>query len=103
MKVFANNEEFNGAIASGVVMVDVFATWCGPCQVLAPAFEEVANEMADKATFAKVDIDLMPEMPTKYGIMTVPTLMVFKDGEVAEQVSAVLSKDAMKSMILKHV
>lgn len=103
MKVFANNEEFNKSIATGVVMVDVFATWCGPCQVLAPAFEELAGEMEGKAEFAKVDIDIMPEMPQKYGIMTVPTIMLFKDGEAVEQVSAVLSKDAMKSMILKHI
>lgn len=103
MKIYQTKEEFMEEKSEGLLMVDVFATWCGPCKVLGPAFEELAGEMADKAKFAKVDVDITSNIAEEYGVMTVPTIILFKDGEVVEQVSAVLSKDAMKSMILKQL
>jgi thioredoxin 1 len=67
----------------GLVLVDFWAEWCGPCKTIAPSLEELANEMAGNVTVAKLNIDENPNIPTKYGVRGIPTLMLFKDGEVA--------------------
>jgi thioredoxin 1 len=69
--------------AEGAVLVDFWAEWCGPCRQIAPALEELSTTMADKVTVAKINIDENPQTPTKYGVRGIPTLMIFKDGQVA--------------------
>ncbi len=71
--------------ASEPVLVDFFATWCGPCRMMAPTIDEVSQEMAGKASVYKLDIDEAPQIAQQLGIMSVPTFMVFKDGKVASQ------------------
>lgn len=69
--------------SKGLVLVDFWAEWCGPCKTIAPALEELSNEMAGEITIAKINIDENPNTPTKYGVRGIPTMMLFKDGEVA--------------------
>lgn len=79
-----DEQQFNELIAgSKPVVCDFFATWCGPCKMLAPVLEKVSADYADKAEFVKVDVDGAPALSAQYGIMSIPFVAVFKDGKMA--------------------
>ena len=80
MKIL-NSNEFDNAIASGIVLVDFYADWCGPCKMLAPVLEEVSEEYAGKVNFFNVDVDENPDLAMQYKIMNIPALVVLKKGE----------------------
>jgi len=77
------------------VLVDFWAEWCGPCRQIAPALEDLSGEMAERVTVAKLNIDENPTTPTKYGVRGIPTLMVFKDGQVAATKIGALPKSKL--------
>ena len=81
-----------------VVLLDFFATWCGPCRMIAPVIEELSDEMADVA-FAKIDVDELPELAQQYGIVSIPTLVLLKDGKEIDRAVGARPKDAIAAMI----
>ena len=82
--VVLNEDNFDQTIANGVVLVDFWATWCGPCKMMAPNVEETATDYKGRVTVGKVDVDECPNLASRFGIMSIPTLIVFKDGEKKE-------------------
>lgn len=76
--------EFDEAVKTGRVLVDFWATWCGPCKMMAPNVEETATDYKGRVTVGKVDVDECPNLASRFGIMSIPTLIVFKDGEKKE-------------------
>src|SRR5690606_20693886 len=85
--------------ASEPVVVDFWAEWCGPCKMIAPALEEIAGELYGKVKIAKVNIDENPDLATRYGVRSIPTLLLFKNGEVADIKVGAAPKTALSSWI----
>ncbi|MGH6945692.1 MAG: thioredoxin TrxA [Kiloniellales bacterium] len=85
--------------ANGAVLVDFWAEWCGPCKMIAPALEEIANQMDGRITVAKMNIDDNPLTPQKYGVRGIPTLMLFKDGQVAATKIGALPKNQLMQWV----
>ena len=105
MTTIINSNEFfqNVENTKGVAVVDFFATWCGPCKMLAPVFEGVSNELGDKAKFFKVDVDICGDVAQKYGISAVPTMIIFKDGAVVEKLAGFMPKENILSKVREHL
>jgi thioredoxin 1 len=89
--------------ASGPVLVDFWAEWCGPCKQIAPSLEEIAKELGDKITVAKVNIDENPQTPTQYGVRGIPTLIIFKDGQVAAMKVGALPKSKLLEWVQQSI
>ncbi|MVX63019.1 thioredoxin [Clostridium chromiireducens] len=102
MKIVDSNE-FKNEIKSGVTIVDFFATWCGPCKMLAPVLEGLSNDMEGKAKFIKVDIDQSLDLANQFQISSVPTMVIFKNGEKVDQIVGFLPKERIQEAIEKSL
>ena len=102
MKLDATN--FDQVLAgSQPVLVDFWATWCGPCRMIAPVIEQIGAEYEGRAVVGKVDVDEEPGLAQRYGIMSIPTLMVMKGGKVVETAVGARGKDAVAGMLNRHL
>ncbi len=88
---------------NGVALIDFWASWCGPCKMIAPILEELSEEMGDKIKFAKLNVDDNPSIQNKYRIASIPTLMVFSNGKVAETLIGFRPKQEIKAVLEKYV
>lgn len=96
-------ENFVGETSKGVVMVDFWATWCMPCKAMAPVIEEIAGQTKGKVKVGKVDIDKNGPLANRFGIQSIPTVMIFKDGQLMETFIGVQSKAALVNALSKYV
>jgi len=98
-----SDQNFTSQIAEGLVLADFWAPWCGPCKMIAPVLEEIDGEMEDdKVQIVKLNVDDNQETASKYGVMSIPTLLLFKDGEVVDQVIGFQPKESLVNLINKH-
>lgn len=93
------DKEFSEATSTGVVVVDCWATWCGPCRRLGPIVEQVSEQYAGKVSFYKLDVDENHETCEAYGIMSIPTLLYFKNGQLADKTVGAVDEQTLKSKI----
>jgi thioredoxin 1 len=87
----------------GIVVVDFFATWCGPCKMLSPVFDSIGEEVKDKAQFLKVDIDQSMELAHKFKVSTVPTVIVFKNGQEMDRLVGFIPKASLKEKVESYL
>jgi thioredoxin 1 len=101
--ITATDGAFDKLVAKGVTLVDFWATWCGPCRQIAPVIDQIADENVGKLAVAKLDVDQNGETAMKYGVMSIPTLILFKDGEPVERIVGARPKEALMSKIRPHL
>ncbi len=103
MVISKDNFEEEVLKSDKTVLVDFWAPWCGPCRAVGPIVDELAGEYAGKAKVSKLNVDDEGEIAAKFRVMSIPTIMIFKDGEVVEKVIGARSKSELASLINKHI
>ncbi|HCX2691090.1 thioredoxin [Staphylococcus aureus ZTA11/00189-8HSA] len=101
--VKVTDADFDSKVESGVQLVDFWATWCGPCKMIAPVLEELAADYEGKADILKLDVDENPSTAAKYEVMSIPTLIVFKDGQPVDKVVGFQPKENLAEALDKHL
>jgi thioredoxin 1 len=100
--VHGTDQSFSSEISDGLVLVDFWAPWCGPCKMIAPVLEELDAEMSATVKIVKIDVDVNQETASNFGIMSIPTLVLFKDGQPVDKVVGFNPKEALVNLVNKH-
>ena len=103
MRIIKDRNDFIETIKDGVTLVDFFATWCGPCKMLAPVLEEVSKEFEGRAKVVKVDVDEVSILASRYGVMSIPTLLFFKDGSLVHEQIGLLPPNQLLNLFKSHL
>lgn len=103
MTVVINKENFEEVSKEGVVLIDFWAEWCGPCQTMLPILDQFSEQMGDKMTVGKINVDENPEIAGQFRVMSIPTIIVLKDGEMVEQMVGVQTKDKLEEVTAKYL
>lgn len=98
-----NENNFQDKIKNGVVLVDFFATWCGPCRMMAPILDDVKEELGNSVEIYKVDVDDNENLARSFGIMSIPTLILFVDGQQKEKHIGLMQQDDLSDLIKKYI
>jgi len=102
--VNVNDQSFTQEVEQGgTVLVDFWAPWCGPCKMIAPVLEQIDSEVGTQLKIAKVNVDENPESAGRFGIMSIPTLLVFKDGQPVDKIVGFQPKEALMATLGKHL
>jgi len=101
--IILTTDNFANETSKGIVLVDFWASWCMPCKAMAPAIEEIASQTKGKVKVGKVDIDANGPLANRFGIQSIPTVMIFKDGQLMETFVGVQSKAALVNALSKYV
>ncbi len=101
--VEVNDVTFEEFVKNPLVVVDCWAPWCGPCQMVAPVMEEMARDYTDKILFGKLNVDENQKVPTQYQIMSIPTLLVFKEGKLVDKIVGAMPREMLEPKITKHL
>jgi thioredoxin 1 len=97
------DQTFTAETKNGIVLADFFATWCGPCKMIAPVLEELDQDMGNQVKIVKIDVDQNQETANKFSIMSIPTLLVMKDGKVVDTLVGFKSNEALEEALNKHI
>ena len=98
-----NDNNYDEVVSSGLTLVDVFADWCGPCKVISPIIDELSSDYQGQVVFGKLNVDESPEKTTELGVRNIPTILVYKDGQIVERKTGAVSKNQLKELIDKHL
>ncbi len=99
----ATDQNFAEETSQGLVLVDFWAPWCGPCKMIAPVLEELDAELGDKAKIVKLNVDENQQTAGEHGVMSIPTLLVMKDGEIVDKTVGFQPKEALAELLNKHM
>jgi len=103
MSTQVTDATWQSEVQEGLTLMDFWAPWCGPCRMQSPIIDELDEEIGDKVTFAKMDVDANPQTPSQFGIMGIPTLLIKKDGQVVEKLVGYHAKEMLEETLEKYI